>query len=103
VQIAKASDVVVVVGGSNSNNTRELVGTCRRFCPRVHHVQTAADLQPGWFDGAETVGLTAGTSTPDITIDGVEHWLMEFGSHLEQHSEAAGRQNVAPANAVLVA
>lgn len=103
VQMAKASDVVVVVGGSNSNNTRELVATCRRFCPRVHHVQTAADLQPEWFEGAETIGLTAGTSTPDITIDGVEHWLVEFGSQLQQHPDAAERPNAAPANAVLVA
>ncbi len=79
VQVAKASDVVVVVGGAHSNNTRQLVATCQRFCPRVHQVRTAADLQPDWFEGAETVGLTAGTSTPDSTIDAVEHLLVEFG------------------------
>ena len=41
----------------------------------MHHVQTAADLRPEWFDGAETVGITAGTSTPDAIIDEVERWL----------------------------
>jgi 4-hydroxy-3-methylbut-2-enyl diphosphate reductase IspH len=38
-------------------------------------VQTAADLQPEWFFGAENVGITAGTSTPDGVIDSVEHAL----------------------------
>lgn len=71
-EIALHSDVVVVIGGANSNNTRELVATCARFCSRVHHVQTEADLVPAWFDGAATVGITAGTSTPDDVIDAVE-------------------------------
>ena len=40
VELAKQCDVVVVIGGAHSNNTRELVKTCSEFCPRVHHVQT---------------------------------------------------------------
>lgn len=75
VELARQSDVVVVVGGANSNNTRELVTTCERFCRHVHHVQGPADLRPEWFVGANTVGLTAGTSTPEVTIAAVEHWL----------------------------
>jgi 4-hydroxy-3-methylbut-2-enyl diphosphate reductase IspH len=61
-----------VVGGRSSNNTRELVKTCARYCARVHHVQTHVDVQPEWFDGATVVGLTAGTSTPDDVINCVE-------------------------------
>ncbi len=80
IELAERCDVVVVIGGANSNNTRELVATCSRFCPRVHHVQTAVDLHPEWFTGAGTVGLTAGTSTPDSTIAQVEQWLNEFAS-----------------------
>jgi 4-hydroxy-3-methylbut-2-en-1-yl diphosphate reductase len=72
VEMAQQSDVVVVVGGRSSNNTRELVRTCARYCARVHHVQTEADVRPEWFDGAEVVGLTAGTSTPDDVIGRVE-------------------------------
>jgi 4-hydroxy-3-methylbut-2-enyl diphosphate reductase len=72
VEIARQADVVIVVGGSASNNTRELVKTCGRYCARVHHVQTDADLQQQWFDDAKVVGLTAGTSTPDEVIDRVE-------------------------------
>lgn len=75
VALAQQCDVVVVIGGSHSNNTRELVATCARHCPRVHHVQGPDDLRPEWFRDAETVGLTAGTSTPDGVIDAVEQAL----------------------------
>ena len=72
VDMARQADVVIVVGGRSSNNTRELVKTCARYCARVHHVQTDADVRTEWFDAAEVVGLTAGTSTPDEVIDRVE-------------------------------
>ena len=78
VELAKKSDVVIVIGGAHSNNTRELAQTCGRFCSRVHHVQTAEDLRPEWFVNAEVVGLTAGTSTPDASIDAVESWVMRL-------------------------
>jgi 4-hydroxy-3-methylbut-2-enyl diphosphate reductase len=75
VELAKQSEVVVVAGGAHSNNTRELAATCRRHCARVHHVQSARDLRAEWFTAAATVGLTAGTSTPDDIIDSIENWL----------------------------
>jgi 4-hydroxy-3-methylbut-2-enyl diphosphate reductase len=79
--LARQSDVVVVIGGAVSNNTHELVRTCAQYCARVHHVQTASDLRPEWFDHARVVGITAGTSTPDSSIDEVEHWLNELALH----------------------
>jgi len=72
IAMAGQADVVIVVGGRSSNNTRELVRTCIRHCTRVHHVETDGDVRAEWFDGAEAVGLTAGTSTPDDVIDRVE-------------------------------
>ena len=75
VELARQSDVVIVIGGAHSNNTRELVQTCSRHCARVHHVQTARDLRLEWFRNMETLGITAGTSTPDVTVDEVEQWL----------------------------
>jgi 4-hydroxy-3-methylbut-2-enyl diphosphate reductase len=78
VELAQKCDVVIVIGGANSNNTRELVQTCGRFCARVHHVQTAEDLRPEWLANAENVGLTAGTSTPDSAIEAVEAKITQF-------------------------
>jgi 4-hydroxy-3-methylbut-2-enyl diphosphate reductase len=78
VEIAKKSDVMVVIGGAHSNNTHELVKTCSQFCPRVHHVQTADDLREEWLADAETAGITAGTSTPDVVIAEVEKRLQDF-------------------------
>ena len=78
VDLAQQCDVVIVIGGASSNNTRELVTTCARHCARVHHVQHAGDLRADWFQEAESVGLTAGTSTPDATIAEVEQWLHAF-------------------------
>jgi 4-hydroxy-3-methylbut-2-en-1-yl diphosphate reductase len=78
VELAQRCDVVIVIGGAHSNNTRELVETCRLHCARVHHVQTAADLNPHWLLDARTVGLTAGTSTPDATIEAVEAQLQRL-------------------------
>ena len=81
-ELAQQCDVVVVIGGAHSNNTHELVKTCSRFCARVHHVQTAEDLQDCWFSRARTIGITAGTSTPDAVIDAVEFRLRDFAARM---------------------
>lgn len=86
VELAQQSDVVIVIGGRNSNNTRELVETCSRYCARVHHVQTAEDMQTEWIHNAETLGITAGTSTPDVIINQVEQRLRALASKLEEIS-----------------
>jgi 4-hydroxy-3-methylbut-2-enyl diphosphate reductase len=73
-------DAMVVVGGRNSNNTRELAALCRERGVPAHHVQGAADLDADWFTGCRTVGLTAGTSTLDATIDEVHQALTRMGN-----------------------
>ena len=78
IELAQQCDVVVVIGGAHSNNTRELVATCARHGREVFHVERVDDLRPDWFAHARSVGITAGTSTPDETIEAVEQWLKEF-------------------------
>ena len=82
VSLAKAADVVVVVGGAHSNNTRQLVKTSESLGARAHHVQSPEDVDPAWFTDGITVGLTAGTSTPDEQIDAVEARLKEIAASM---------------------
>ncbi len=84
VELAQQCDVVIVIGGAHSNNTHELVKTCGRFCARVHHIQTAADLRADWFFADDVVGITAGTSTPDGVIQQIEERLNEFQTCLTE-------------------
>jgi 4-hydroxy-3-methylbut-2-enyl diphosphate reductase len=78
VALARQCDIVIVIGGADSNNTRELVQTCSRHCSRVHHIQAESDLRAEWFTAADTAGITAGTSTPDAIIDRVERRIREL-------------------------
>jgi 4-hydroxy-3-methylbut-2-enyl diphosphate reductase len=70
-RLCRMVDAVVVVGGANSNNTRQLVDLARGMGTPAWQVQTAADLQTAWFRSCQHVGLTAGTSTLDTTVDEV--------------------------------
>jgi 4-hydroxy-3-methylbut-2-en-1-yl diphosphate reductase len=88
VELAQRSDVVVVIGGAHSNNTQELVQSCGRYCDRVYHVRTASDLRVEWFEAVETVGVTAGTSTPDSSILEVEEWLHDLAARQGQEQSA---------------
>ena len=69
--LCRECEVVVVVGGRNSNNTRELVVRAASLGAVAHHVETADELRCEWFEGVECVGVTAGTSTLDETVDAV--------------------------------
>lgn len=72
-------NTVVVVGGKNSNNTRQLVHRCQDRGAVVYHVQSAAELDSQWFESIEAVGLTAGTSTLPETIEDVYNALSAMG------------------------
>ncbi len=87
--LAGRVDVVVVVGGRNSNNTREQAALVRSRGVPCIHVQCADDLEPRLFRAFHTAGLAGGTSTPDDVIDEVEARLRSFSSE-EESAVAAG-------------
>jgi 4-hydroxy-3-methylbut-2-en-1-yl diphosphate reductase len=89
VDLSRQCDVVIVIGGANSNNTRELVNTCSRHCSHVYHVQAESDLRLEWFAAAGTVGITAGTSTPDHVIDRVDDRIRQLAVERRDGGSAA--------------
>lgn len=70
-ELCRRCELIVVVGGRNSNNTRQLAGKASALGVRVHQVESADELQPAWFAGVREVGITAGTSTLDETVQAV--------------------------------
>ena len=75
---AATVDVMVVVGGRKSANTRHLKEVCEEQGTRAYHIEGPAELDAAWFADAERIGLTAGASTPDYSIDEVEARIREL-------------------------
>ncbi len=76
--LAGQVDCMLVIGGFNSANTRRLLEVCAELQPRTYHIETAAEIIPEWFEGAEQVGVTAGASTPKWIIDEVMNKIEEL-------------------------
>jgi len=70
-ELARECDIVIVIGGKNSSNSKELYAKCREFGVESHFVQSEEQLQKEWFVGKEKIGVTAGASTPDYLINEV--------------------------------
>jgi 4-hydroxy-3-methylbut-2-enyl diphosphate reductase len=79
-RLIEAADTIVVVGGHTSNNTRQLVETCRAADKTAFHIERPEELRPEWFAGSHTVGLTAGTSTLPETVLAVQRRLVQFSA-----------------------
>jgi (E)-4-hydroxy-3-methyl-but-2-enyl pyrophosphate reductase len=77
---AREVDLMIVIGGKHSANTTRLAQICEEAGTPTHHIETAAELQPQWFDGAARVGVTAGASTPDWVIEEVVEKLKEVAA-----------------------
>jgi 4-hydroxy-3-methylbut-2-enyl diphosphate reductase len=69
--VATDADVVLVVGSTNSSNSRRLVETAQRLGTPAHLIDDAGDLDLNWLVGAHTIGLTAGASAPTALVDEV--------------------------------
>jgi 4-hydroxy-3-methylbut-2-enyl diphosphate reductase len=79
-KILAECDAVVVVGGRNSNNTRQLVEAARAAGRAAFHIERAEELRPEWFRGCRCAGLTAGTSTLKETVAEVLARLEEIAA-----------------------
>ena len=89
--VAKRCDIILVVGDAHSSNSRRLLEVCREENPRSHFLSCAGEINPSWFppEGDERwetleVGITAGASTPDWTIDGIAAKVRELAGVKEK-------------------
>jgi len=77
-ELAREVDLMIVVGGLTSANTRELAALCRATGVPTYHVEEPAHLHPSWFRGVRKAGLTAGASTPDRVIEEVKRKMEDI-------------------------
>jgi len=74
VVLAHEVDAMIVVGGKNSSNTKELAVKCREVCDQVLHIEDADELEAehaSWISGKARIGVTGGTSTPEVDLEAV--------------------------------
>jgi len=80
--LAPSVDVMVIIGGKNSGNTRRLYSISRSLNENSYHIETEEELKPEWFEGVRRVGITAGASTPDWIIQRVKDKIEEICAKL---------------------
>ena len=71
--IAKSVDAMIVIGDKHSSNTQKLFEICRKACNNTYYIQTLDDLDLNQLGSVETVGITAGASTPNNIIEEVQN------------------------------
>jgi len=88
-KLAKSVDLMIVIGGKNSGNTTRLAQICSEKT-KTYHIETACSIKEKWFKNVNSVGLSAGASTPDWIIKEIEMRIKEVGAkrHLEFISAA---------------
>ena len=91
-ELAAECDLLIVIGGRNSANTRKLAQTCASTGVETHHVETAAEIEVAWLEGRECVGVTAGASTPDESIDEVVARLRQLDREVRAARRPASRR-----------
>lgn len=80
IELAAQVDLMIVVGGRESANTRHLADVSRDCGVETYHIERADEIRPEWLRGRERVGVTAGASTPDYAVDEVRARLEELSS-----------------------
>ena len=85
-ELAREVQVMIVVGGKNSSNTRHLADVCREEGATTYHIEEPAEVETSWFTGVREIGVTAGASTPG--------WLMD---QVISHINDLEQQNLLPA------
>ena len=92
-RIAPGSDLVLVIGATNSSNSVRLVEVAERCGTASRLIQRADDIDPAWLDGVATVGVTAGASAPEKLVREVIDRLCEL-REVEEHTLVAAEEKM---------
>ena len=82
-ELADQVDLMIVIGGYNSSNTKKLVHVCDEKGIEAHHIESFDQLDKNWFVSKQHVGITAGTSTPENVINEVHAKILELSEEVE--------------------
>ncbi len=77
-ELSREADIMIVIGGKNSSNTKQLFNICKENCKDSYLIENAKELQPKWFEGKKLCGITAGASTPNWIIEEVIENIKNF-------------------------
>ncbi|WP_118843029.1 4-hydroxy-3-methylbut-2-enyl diphosphate reductase [Haemophilus haemolyticus] len=80
-ELAKLSDLVLVVGSKNSSNSNRLAELASRMGVKSQLLDDPSDIQADWFNDVKTVGITAGASAPEELVQSIISCLKEFGAN----------------------
>jgi 4-hydroxy-3-methylbut-2-enyl diphosphate reductase len=78
--LCRDAEVVLVVGAPESSNSNRLVELAAKCGARAYLVQTAAEIEPAWLEGAHCIGVTAGASAPEVLVEDVVECLRRLGA-----------------------
>ncbi len=80
-ELAKRADVMVIIGGKHSSNTKQLYSICKSYLDECYHIENESELKPKWFKGKKLCGISAGASTPDWIIENVVKKIEEIANN----------------------
>jgi len=76
--LAKEADVMIVIGGKHSSNTKQLHSICKRDCEDSYLIENCKELESSWFEDKNLCGISAGASTPDWVVQNVINKIEEM-------------------------
>jgi 4-hydroxy-3-methylbut-2-enyl diphosphate reductase len=82
--LADQVDLMIVIGGYNSSNTKKLVQVCDEKNVEAYHIEASSQLDKQWFINKKHVGITAGTSTPEYIINDVHSAILEIAREMDE-------------------
>ena len=87
-ELADQVDLMIVIGGFNSSNTKKLMQVCEEKKIEAHHIESSSQLDKSWFNNKEHVGITAGTSTPENVINELHEEILNIADTMKNTQQA---------------